>query len=94
MTEYASNAIVFVSTDISAFMINYDFESRMSFDSIESFESTRERILKARGVNMTKKMQKVMKFTRRKLVMTQESQKKHADKKRMTASDYKEDDFV
>jgi hypothetical protein len=94
MTEYAFNAIVFVSTDISAFMINYDFESRMSFDSIESFESTRERILKARGVNMTKKMQKVMKFTRRKLAMTQESQKKHADKKRMTAPDYKEDDFV
>jgi hypothetical protein len=94
MTEYAFNAIVFVSTDISAFMINYDFESRMSFDFIESFESTRERILKARNVNMTKKMQKIMKFIKRKLVITQENQKKHADKKRMTASDYKEDDFV
>jgi hypothetical protein len=43
---------------------------------------------------MTKKMQKVMKFTKRKLAMTEESQKKHANKKRVAASDYKEDDFV
>jgi hypothetical protein len=68
MTEYAFNAIVFVFTDISAFMINYDFELRMSFDSIESSESTRERILRTRNVDMTKKMQNVMKFTKRKLI--------------------------
>jgi NADH/NAD ratio-sensing transcriptional regulator Rex len=70
MIEYAFNIIVFVSINISAFMINYDFESRMSFNSIESLESTRERIHKARDVNMIKKMQKVMKFIKRKLVIT------------------------
>jgi NADH/NAD ratio-sensing transcriptional regulator Rex len=66
--EYASNIIVFVFTNISTFMINYDFESRMSFNFIESFELTQERILTARNVDMTRKMQNVMKFTKRKLI--------------------------
>jgi hypothetical protein len=96
MTEYASNTIIFVFIDIFVFMTNYDFESRMSFDFIESLESRfiRERILRIKEVDMTKKMKEVFEFIRRKLVMTQESQKKHADKKRIIASDYKEDDFV
>jgi hypothetical protein len=96
MTEYASNAIIFVFIDIFVFMTNYDFESRMSFDLIESLESrsVRERILRIKEVDMTKKMKEVFEFIRRKLVITQESQKKHADKKRIAASDYKEDDFV
>jgi hypothetical protein len=68
----------------------------MSFDLIESFESksVRERILRIKEVDMTKKMKEVFEFIKRKLVMTQESQKKHANKKRVAASDYKEDDFV
>jgi hypothetical protein len=68
----------------------------MSFDLIESLElkSVRERILRIKEVDMTKKMKEVFEFTKRKLVMTQESQKKHANKKRVAASDYKEDDFV
>jgi hypothetical protein len=71
-------------------MINYDFELRMSFNSIEPSESTRERILRARDVDMTKKMQNVMKFTKRKLIKTQEYQKMNANKKRASASDYKD----
>jgi hypothetical protein len=94
MTEYASNAIVFVFTDISVFMINYDFELRMSFDSIESSESTRKKILKIRDVDMTKKMQNVMKFTKRKLIKAQKNQKMNANKKRASASDYKKDELV
>jgi hypothetical protein len=96
MTEYASNAIIFVFIDIFVFMTNYDFESRMSFDLIESLESrsVKERILRIKEVDMTKKMKEVFEFIRRKLVMTQESQKKHADKKRVAAPDYKKDDFV
>jgi hypothetical protein len=96
MTEYASNVIIFVFIDIFVFMTNYDFEPRMSFDLIKSLQSRfiRERILRIKEVDMTKKMKEVFEFTRRKLVITQESQKKHADKKRVAASDYKEDDFV
>jgi hypothetical protein len=96
MIEYASNAIISVFIEIFAFMINYDFELRMSFDSIKSsqLQSIRERILQAKEVNIAKKMQKVIDFTKKKLVITQKSQKKHADSKRAKASDYKEDDLI
>jgi aminopeptidase N len=96
MTEYASNAIISVFTDIFAFMTNYDFEPRMSFDLIESFESRfiRERILRIKEMNMTKKMKKVFEFTKRKLIKSQNNQKTNADKKRVLALDYKEDDLV
>jgi hypothetical protein len=53
-------------------MTNYEFEFRMSFDSIDIFEdSTRERILKKKKVDMTKKMKKIMNFIKEKLVITQ-----------------------
>jgi hypothetical protein len=70
MTKYAFNAIISVFTNIFAFMINYDFESRMSFDFIESFESrfVRKRILRIKEMNMMKKMKKVFEFTKKKLV--------------------------
>jgi hypothetical protein len=71
MTEYAFNAIIFVFIDIFVFMTNYDFESRMSFDLIESLESefVKERILRIKEVDMTKKMKEIVEFIRRKLVM-------------------------
>jgi hypothetical protein len=73
MTEYAFNSIIFVFTEIFAFMTNYDFESRMSFDSMNSIEeSTRERILRTRKVNMTKKMKEIIEFIKKKLVKAQE----------------------
>jgi hypothetical protein len=96
MIEYASNAIISTFTEIFAFMINYDFESRMSFDSIDSFklQSIRERILQVKEVNIVDKMQKMIDFTKKKLAITQERQKRHADNKRTKASDYKENDLV
>jgi hypothetical protein len=94
MTEYASNATISASTDIFAFMTNYDFEPRMSFDSISSSESARERILQTKRVNIAKKMKEVIEFTTRKLVKAQEDQKINANKKRALASDYKEGDLV
>jgi hypothetical protein len=53
-------------------MINYDFESKMSFDSISSFESARERILQIKKVNIAKKMKEMIEFTTKKLVKAQE----------------------
>jgi hypothetical protein len=96
MIEYASNAIISAFTEIFAFMTNYDFESRMSFDSIESLklQSTRERLLQAKEVNIADKMQKMIDFTKKKLAIAQESQKRHADSKRAKAPDYKKNDLV
>jgi hypothetical protein len=75
MIEYASNAIIFAFIEIFAFMINYDFESRMSFDFIKSsqLQSIKERILQAKEINIAKKMQKVIDFIKKKLVIIQES---------------------
>jgi hypothetical protein len=81
MIEYASNAIISAFTGISAFMTNYGFELRMSFDSINSFESARERIMQFKEVNIAEKMQEMIDFTKRKLAIAQESQKRHADNK-------------
>jgi hypothetical protein len=70
MIEYASNATISTFTEISAFMTNYNFELRMSFDSINSSESARERIMQFKEVNITKKMQKMIDFIKRKLAIT------------------------
>jgi hypothetical protein len=96
MIEYASNAIISAFTEIFAFMINYDFESRMSFNFIDSFklQSIRERILQVKEVNIVDKIQKMIDFTKKKLAIIQERQKRHADSKRAKASDYKENDLV
>jgi hypothetical protein len=69
MIEYASNAIISAFTEISAFMTNYDFELRMSFDFINSSESARERIMQFKEVNITEKMQKMIDFIKRKLTI-------------------------
>jgi hypothetical protein len=53
-------------------------------------ESTRERILRAREIDMTKKMKKIIEFTKRKLVKFQKNQKINANEKRASALDYKE----
>jgi hypothetical protein len=94
MIEYASNAIISAFTEISAFITNYDFELKMSFNSINSSESTRERIMQFKEVNIAEKMQKMIDFTKKKLAITQESQKRHLNNKRTKASDYKKDNLV
>jgi hypothetical protein len=95
MIKYAFNFIIFVFIKIFAFMTKYDFESRMSFDSVNSIEkSTRERILRTRDVDMTKKMKEIIEFTKKKLVKVKENQKINANKKRASALDYKENELV
>jgi hypothetical protein len=40
MTEYASNAFISAITRVFSFFVNYEFESRMSFDHVEFVENT------------------------------------------------------
>jgi hypothetical protein len=94
MIKYAFNAIIFVFTEIFAFITNYDFELKMSFNFINSSELTRERIIQFKKVNIVEKMQKMIDFIKRKLAITQESQKRHVDSKRAKTLVYKKDDFV
>jgi hypothetical protein len=59
MTEFAFNAVVSTFTELFAFMINYEFESRMSFDSISNEEFVKERIQDQKASNIIDKMKNI-----------------------------------
>lgn len=62
MAEYAANACVSSSTEVSPFMINYGFEPRMSFDPPGEgvrAKTTRERVLKDKAVKIKKTMKDI-----------------------------------
>jgi hypothetical protein len=87
MTEFASNAATSASTELFVFMINYEFESRMSFDSTDADDtaqdrlSIRERILSQKAETIINKMKNIWDFIKKKLANAQNIQKKHANQK-------------
>jgi hypothetical protein len=89
MTEFAFNAAIFVFTELFAFMINYEFESRMSFDLVSTEESIKERIFNKKTFDIIEKMKNIWEFIRKKLINTQKAQKRYADQKRTSTSEYK-----
>jgi hypothetical protein len=96
MIEFVSNAATFVFTELFVFMTNYDFESRMSFDSSNSNDnvsqewlSTKERVLTQKAIIIVEKMKNIWNFTKKKLANAQNAQKKHVDRKRTISSKYK-----
>jgi hypothetical protein len=93
--EFASNVVIFVSTELFVFRTNYDFESRMSFDfSTDIQESVRERILTRKNSNIIDKMRNIWNFTKQKLARAQVNQKLYADKKKIVSSEYVVEDEV
>jgi hypothetical protein len=98
MIEFVSNAITSTFTELSIFMTNYEFESRMSFDSLNTETnnrlSDRKRILTQRAVIIVEKMKDVWDFIKKKLTNAQEMQKKHADKHRTSSSEYQVEDMM
>jgi hypothetical protein len=60
MTEYAFNAFISIITQMSSFFINYDFESRMSFDRVSLKENTdKERVQRTRNRKIVFIMKKI-----------------------------------
>ncbi len=96
MIEFVFNAAISASTELSAFMTNYGFESRMSFDSSEedSSKSARERVLCRKRSNITEKMKDIWDFTKKKLANAQDIQKRYADQKRIFSSEYEVEDMI
>jgi hypothetical protein len=94
MTEFAFNAAVSTFTELFAFMTNYEFESRMSFDSISNEEFVRERIQDQKASNIIDKMKNIWYFIKQKLANSQNAQKKHADRKKNSSSEYKLNDMI
>jgi predicted metal-dependent hydrolase len=94
MTEFAFNAAIFVFTELFAFMTNYEFESRMSFDFVSTEESAKERIFSKKTFDIIEKMKNIWKFIKKKLANTQKAQKRYVDQKRTSASEYKFEDVM
>jgi hypothetical protein len=83
MTEFAFNVVISISTELFAFIINYEFESRMFFDSFTKIndESAKERILTRKTSNIMNKMKDVWNFIKRKLTNAQKNQNDTSIKK-------------
>jgi hypothetical protein len=73
-------------------MTNYEFESRMSFDSsninINDKLSVRKRILTQKANTIIDTMKNIWKFIKKKLINAQQDQKLYADKKTNVLSEY------
>jgi hypothetical protein len=67
--EFASNVVIFVSIELFVFMTNYEFESRMSFDSFDTDDtdrlSIRERILTQKTKTIIEKMRDIWDFIKK-----------------------------
>ncbi len=72
--EFASNAATSTSTELFVFMINYEFELRMSFDLFAKNDRlfARKRILTQKIANITDKMKNIWDFIKKKLANTQD----------------------
>jgi hypothetical protein len=85
MTEFAFNVVISISTELFAFMTNYEFESRMFFDSFtkDDGKSAKKRILTRKASNINK-MTEIWNFVKKKLANVQENQKRYVDQKKNT----------
>ncbi len=94
MIEFVSSVITSAFTELFVFLANYDFESRMNFDSIDIENTIKERIFIKKASDITKKMRNIWKFIKEKLINAQKSQKRHVDKSRNLSSEYKVEDMI
>jgi hypothetical protein len=94
MIEFAFNAATSTFIELFVFMTNYEYESRMSFDSSNSSNVARERlsikkrVLTQKDASIVEKMKDIWEFIKKKLVNAQKNQKRHADQKRALLSEY------
>jgi hypothetical protein len=52
MIEFVFNATTLIFIELFVFMTIYEFESRMSFDSVSNDESAKKRILRRKASNI------------------------------------------
>jgi hypothetical protein len=72
MIEYAFNAFISIITQMSSFLVNYEFESRMSFDHVEFEENiVRDRINRFRRRAIVFTMKDIWKFAKKHMKKSQ-----------------------
>ncbi len=96
MIEFAFNVVIFVSTELFVFMTNYEFESRMFFDSSmkNNQKSIKKRIFTRKNSNIINKMKNIWNFIKKKLANAQNMQKRHANQKRTSSFEYEFKDMI
>jgi predicted metal-dependent hydrolase len=77
-------------------MTNYGFESRMFFDSSmkNNQRSTKERVLTRKNSDIINKMKNIWDFIKKKLANAQNMQKRYANQKRTSSSEYKFENMI
>ncbi len=72
MIEYVSNVFISTITHVSSFLVNYEFESRMSFDQMKFDENTtRNRINRFRRREIVFTMKNIWKFAKKHMKKSQ-----------------------
>ena len=88
MTEYVSNTTNFATIKLSSFFINYEFQSRMSFEPIETKNTAKRKCLKRKTTNIHIDMKRVWLFAQKNFSQSQQNKKKYANKHRKTIANY------
>jgi hypothetical protein len=89
MTEYAFNAFISTITQMFSFLVNYEFESRMSFDHVEFAENTiKNRMNRFRRRKIVFTMKSIWKFAKKHMKKSQQSQVIYVNRHKITTSDY------
>jgi hypothetical protein len=89
MIEYVFNIFISTFTQISSFLANYDFESRMSFDSVQFEKNTaKKRIHRFREKNIVFTMKNIWKFAQNHMKKNQRQQTMHVNVRRTQVFDY------
>jgi hypothetical protein len=89
MIKYAFNALISIITQMFSFFVNYEFESRMSFDHVEFEENTvKNRVNKFRRRAIVFTMKNIWKFAKKHMKKSQQNHVIYANKHRISTSDY------
>jgi hypothetical protein len=89
MTKYAFNAFISIIIQMSSFLANYEFESRMNFDQMKFDENiAKNRVNKFRKKEIVFIMKNIWKFAKKHMKKSQQSQVIYVNKHRIFALDY------
>jgi hypothetical protein len=95
ITKYAFNAFISIITQMFSFLVNYEFESRMSFDQMKFDENTaKNRVNKFREREIVFIMKNIWKFAKKHMNKNQQNQIIYANRHRIFASNYQVENQV
>jgi hypothetical protein len=93
MIEYVSNAFISIIIHMSLFLVNYEFESRMSFDQMKFDENTiKKRVNRFRKREIVFTMKKIWNFAKKHMKKNQRHQTTYVNTHKIAISNYQIDE--